>query len=395
MKIKTILGYYLILLTYAMQVKGQFSWRNDTPAYPEGNVSGHNYTNVGGTPSRDVAISPFAVGSGAAWQASNPRVPTGTPSRLTLGVNHTTNDPANATVSVTLTFSSPVCGLTFSLYEIDRGGTVSPYTYVDEVNLAATTEGGGSVPTPSIMPSAFASVSGSTITGIASDGTASPGAATTITYPATHCVKTLTFTYRTGANVQSNPLQQLISIGDMNWNSAQPVTLTQFQSEATQEGISLSWQTSEETNNSHFEVERSSDARSFEAIGRIDGRGNSTENQSYTFADLAPRLGLNYYRLKQVDFDGASEYSRMIVAQYNGSGTFRVYPNPTADFIAVELPENTEAKSYQLKDLYGRVVSTFTKLDAISLKHLVPSMYHLEVLTVDGKRFYQKILIQR
>lgn len=180
-----------------------------------------------------------------------------------------------------------------------------------------------------------------------------------------------------------------------NSGSPLPVRLLTFQSEATQEGISLSWQTSEETNNSHFEVERSSDARSFEAIGRIDGRGNSTENQSYTFTDLAPRLGLNYYRLKQVDFDGASEYSRMIVAQYNGSGTFRVYPNPTADFIAVELPENTEAKSYQLKDLYGRVVSTFTKSDAISLKHLVPSMYHLEVLTVDGKRFYQKILIQR
>jgi len=395
MKKSYIFSLFLVAkLLLSNHLYAQFSWRSDTPAYPDADIDGHNYTNVGGTPSRDVSISPFSVGSAVGWQSMNPRVSTSSSSRLLLGVNLTTDSQTNASVSFTMTFSSPVCGLTFPIYEIDRGNfnmTEEGYDYMDEVVISATTEGGGAVPTPTIIPSASASVSGNVITGNATDNSASPGAATTVSYPANHCVKTLTITYRTGADARSNPNQQLISIGDMNWNNSLPVNLLAFQSEPQQTGVELSWQTSEEINNSHFEVERSSDALSFETIGRVMGRGNTTENVTYTYIDASARVGLNYYRLKQVDFDGKFEYSRIIAARFDGDGSFRVYPNPATDRISIQLPQDEEIKSIQLVDMIGKTIKYSENHTELRIKDITNGTYILKVKTLTGRIFSQKI----
>jgi Secretion system C-terminal sorting domain len=171
-----------------------------------------------------------------------------------------------------------------------------------------------------------------------------------------------------------------------------PVRLLFFQSETTQEGVNLSWQTSEEANNSHFEVQRSSDAQNFEGIGRVAGRGNSTETNTYTLTDATPRLGLNYYRLKQVDFDGKFEYSRVIVAQYDGNGTFRAYPNPTTDQLSIELPKNTEAALYELFDTQGRSLKRFSKREEVSLLGVPTGQYFLQVQTIEGTILKQRII---
>ena len=376
----------------SLSVFAQFSWRADTPAYLDGTLAGHNYVSVGGTPSRDVAISAFTQGSAVAWQPNNPSVPTSTASRLNLGVNHTTNDPANAVVSFTMTFSTSVCGLTFPMYDIDRGGTANPYTYVDEVVLTATADGGGTLPTPTIAPSAFASVSGNVITGIASDGTNSPGGITTITYPANQCVKTLTITYRTGANAQPNPVNQLVSIGDMNWNTSLPVRLLSFKSEPLPTAVELSWQTGEEVGNSHFDIERSRDAIGFEAIGRVAGQGNSSERVPYTFLDASARVGLNYYRIKQVDFDGTFAYSRIIAAQFDGQGSFRAYPNPANHILNLEFPRATEVTSVQLIDWSGRVVRQLLPTPQVQLNDLQSGVYLLKAHTTDGQSFQQRVV---
>ena len=370
-------------------VFAQFSWRGDTPAYPDGTLTGHNYVSVGGTPSRDVAISAFTQGSAVAWQPNNPSVASSGASRLLLGVNYTTNNPANAVISFTMTFSTSVCGLTFPIYDIDRGGTANPYTYVDEVVLSATTDGGGALPTPTIVPSAFASVSGNVITGIASDNTT---LSTTITYPANQCVKTLTITSRTGANVKTDPNTQLVSIGDMNWNTSLPVRLLSFKSEPLQTAVELSWQTSEEVGNSHFDIERSRDAIGFEAIGRVAGQGNSSERVPYTFFDASARVGLNYYRIKQVDFDGTFAYSRIIAAQFDGQGGFRAYPNPANHILNLEFPRTAEVTSVQLIDWSGRVVRQLLPTPQMQLNDLQSGIYLLKAHTTDGQSFQQRVV---
>lgn len=74
----------------------------------------------------------------------------------------------------------------------------------------------------------------------------------------------------------------------------------------------LSWSTATEHNNDHFDIERSLDAITFEKIKEIKGNGNSSQMLKYDYIDLKPSTGINYYRLKQVDYNGKFEFSSII-----------------------------------------------------------------------------------
>jgi hypothetical protein len=81
--------------------------------------------------------------------------------------------------------------------------------------------------------------------------------------------------------------------------------------------VDVKWSTATETNNDFFTVDRSRDASNFEAINTTDGAGNSTHTINYSIVDDAPFDGVSYYRLKQTDFDGTSEYSSIVAVQVN------------------------------------------------------------------------------
>lgn len=110
-----------------------------------------------------------------------------------------------------------------------------------------------------------------------------------------------------------------------------PVELIRFSGVPSDNKVILNWSTSSEENNEGFYVERSRDGLSFESIGFISGKGNSNEVHHYDFVDQRPNLGYNFYRLKQVDYDGQFEYSN-IISVFNDfirSGiTATIYPNP-------------------------------------------------------------------
>lgn len=92
-----------------------------------------------------------------------------------------------------------------------------------------------------------------------------------------------------------------------------PVELVKFEGYNENHKNILKWHTVSEINNDHFVVERSVDGINFERIGTMDGMGNSTELISYKYNDLYYIDGTtNYYRLKQVDYDGKFEYSDVI-----------------------------------------------------------------------------------
>jgi hypothetical protein len=109
-----------------------------------------------------------------------------------------------------------------------------------------------------------------------------------------------------------------------------PVELTSFLGERVREEIQLSWETSSETQNKGFEIHRSSNNSTWEKLGWVDGNGSSTQPHVYAFDDTKPAYGINYYRLKQIDFDGAFEYSKIIAIENNHSDfKIQVFPNPT------------------------------------------------------------------
>lgn len=92
-----------------------------------------------------------------------------------------------------------------------------------------------------------------------------------------------------------------------------PVELVKFEAENDNGRNYVTWWTATERDNDYFVVERSNDGVNFKEIGTMDGQGNSQHLVSYRFSDLYYKRGeVNYYRLKQVDFNGAVEYHDVI-----------------------------------------------------------------------------------
>ncbi len=89
-------------------------------------------------------------------------------------------------------------------------------------------------------------------------------------------------------------------------------------------GNMLSWKTSKEDNNKHFEVEKSLDGVTFSKIGKIKGNGTTTEANSYSFLDVSAAQGKNYYRLKQVDTDGKKHLSDVVSINKETANNFTV-----------------------------------------------------------------------
>ena len=118
-----------------------------------------------------------------------------------------------------------------------------------------------------------------------------------------------------------------------------PVELITFTARATTNSITLNWQTASEENNAGFEIERSADGKNFTSIAFERGIGTIAAEQNYAFEDKNVRTGqLYYYRLKQIDFDGAFEYSDIVQAQIEGKTiktTF--FPNPSNGSTRLEL----------------------------------------------------------
>ncbi|MBK0383077.1 T9SS type A sorting domain-containing protein [Pedobacter sp. SD-b] len=96
-----------------------------------------------------------------------------------------------------------------------------------------------------------------------------------------------------------------------------PITLSSFTGKPSFDGVNLTWVTKSEINNDKFTILRSSDGKTFEEIATIKGKGNSSTTNIYNFKDLNPFSGVNYYQIKQTDFDGKSEAFNPISVNFN------------------------------------------------------------------------------
>lgn len=140
-----------------------------------------------------------------------------------------------------------------------------------------------------------------------------------------------------------------------------PIELVDFYAEAKKGYVEIKWVTASEKNNDFFTIERSLDGKEFRPIGEVDGMGNSVETTYYTYEDHNPSLGVQYYQLKQTDFDGAYEYSKIIRVSYQehmSQFEVTVFPNPVStsyDF-AVQINSSNKESSVSISifDMLGR-----------------------------------------
>ncbi len=159
----------------------------------------------------------------------------------------------------------------------------------------------------------------------------------------------------------------------------------------------LSWQTATEKNNAQFQIERSQNGETFSKIGEVKGKGTSNVEQNYTFTDATPLKGINYYRLRQVDFDGTESVSKTVSVNFDGKSQSNVkaFPSPTHDFVNVELSGEGKTE-ISVRDLTGRVVLTqntegvsFTTLNLAALSN------GLYIMSVRSNEATETVKIQK
>lgn len=117
---------------------------------------------------------------------------------------------------------------------------------------------------------------------------------------------------------------------------ALPFELTKFDAIKQNSAVFITWQTASELNNDYFSIEKSSVGKTFREIGRVKGMGTSYETNDYSFSDENPANGLNYYRLKQVDFDGQFSYSNIVSVDFSIRSKTLVYPSTTNGSLTIE-----------------------------------------------------------
>lgn len=166
-----------------------------------------------------------------------------------------------------------------------------------------------------------------------------------------------------------------------------PVKLVSFEAKSTGSDVNLIWKTASEMNNSHFDVQKSTDGLSFESIGRVEGNGFSSSLKEYAFTDSDLAATQVYYRLMQVDFDGAYEYSH-IVSVEGILKDIRIYPNPAMNFINVDYPaQNAVVYIY---DVFGKVIAQ-ENTGRINLDDMVSGAYLLKIVSNTGDVLESKI----
>lgn len=164
-----------------------------------------------------------------------------------------------------------------------------------------------------------------------------------------------------------SPLVDTTTVCPVNFTL--PVELNYFSAAAVPgKQVQVDWVTASEINNDYFVIEKSTDANHFETAGVVKGAGNSVNFLNYSFIDEHPlNENISYYRLKQVDYNGAFEFSRIAAVSFSGEdfkliSAFADYDNQS---IQIYLKSNSvENIEFRLTDMPGKTISHGSKTSA-------------------------------
>jgi WD40 repeat protein len=203
-----------------------------------------------------------------------------------------------------------------------------------------------------------------------------------------------TVTYNAGAGTLSINVTSWFNVNEIvfatNDMIVLPVELLTFKGQNTEGGNLLAWQTAQEQNTQHFDIERSTDNRQFEKIGTVKTKGS---NSNYQFLDAEANNSIAYYRLKINDFDGKNDYSKVIALQSKGKTKVEVYPTVTTGEVRI-----VGAKTFQIFNLAGQIVfekkSVTIGESFIYLNDQAAGTYLVKGVDTEGGVFSQKIVKQ-
>jgi hypothetical protein len=170
-----------------------------------------------------------------------------------------------------------------------------------------------------------------------------------------------------------------------NWISlsALPINLVNFSGVKKGGYNLLQWSTASEQNSKNFEIQRSEDGNTFDAISIVNAAGNSDRMLNYQYDDRALAASpVYYYRLKMVDLDGTAKYSSIIFIRNSATQLTMVYPNPARDQITINVGNKSLLNSNAvLTDLNGKVLQKISLTQAstqVNVSSYMRGMYLLK-----------------
>lgn len=176
-----------------------------------------------------------------------------------------------------------------------------------------------------------------------------------------------------------------------------PVEWLSFTGYQQGQSVALEWKTGSESNNDYFTILRSATGQDFTEIGTLPGSGNTTRVKDYAFIDERPNQDINYYQIRQTDYDGQSDYSGIIAVRFNGTDREKdkydllLYPNPlTGNNLQIRFNEDLpdDVMELNIVDLKGclmvhRKVNIDNGLELnINRSDIIPGIY---LVRIQGK----------
>ena len=162
--------------------------------------------------------------------------------------------------------------------------------------------------------------------------------------------------------------------------SVLPLYWVSFTATNCSDGICLQWQTVNEQNTSHFEIERSVDGNNFIQFSKVFSQ-NIPGTHAYSTTDHSPAQGINYYRVKQVDLDGRYSYSDIIGVNVETAGKLTISPNPANNFII--LTGVDKAERVILYSITGQLLREWVHVNGnqqLNISDLQKGVYIIKVL---------------
>ncbi|QES89518.1 hypothetical protein [Rhizosphaericola mali] len=167
-----------------------------------------------------------------------------------------------------------------------------------------------------------------------------------------------------------------------NWNpETLPLHLLKFEAKYKSNSVQLNWTTTNEINVSHFEIEKSIDANHFETITYIKANNIPTIINEYQYIDEKTTDSINYYRLKNIDFDGRFTYSSIIQIKINNTG-FKIgyLGNKKFSFFHPTIKNNSKANIYNSSGICIKTLqlSNFSEKTEFELSNYPQGIYWLK-----------------
>lgn len=179
----------------------------------------------------------------------------------------------------------------------------------------------------------------------------------------------------------------------VEYQLALPVELIEFKGKLKNKAVHLNWTTASEDNNQGFEIEHSTNAGDWKTIAFIKGEGTSTTINRYDYVHDNPQQGSNYYRLKQMDFNGGFQYSEIINIDVEKQIKVQAHPNPTngkLKFTGIIFQNAT----LRIIDCTGKVVKKqVLQSQDLDISDLPDGLYFLSI--INEKQAFEMKIIKR